>query len=301
MADETGNPVQSPSELCGYPVDSALTSSGSSYLAIGPGGRGIVLKKMDADCLLRGQLHPSIRERLSRVRELAHGGVANLYGVGRDGGDSAGAGDAATGSKAADAPGSNPAAGQVWLIWEYVEGQSFSDYAATPKRSLRELAAVGRELALALDLLHMQGIVHGAVVGGNVIVSPGGAVRLTHVSPLLYTDPVPDGEAVVHLLESAVLARGEGASPLGGLLAQARADRLPLRSLAAKLATLIETRELDEYAETQRRDDRPRRRARRAALVVTVLGVLAGVVAWHSARSPELRAKVQQWLVGNAE
>ena len=43
---------------------------------------------MDHDCLLRGQLHPSIRERLSRVRELAHGGVANLYGVGRDGGES---------------------------------------------------------------------------------------------------------------------------------------------------------------------------------------------------------------------
>src|SRR5687767_13638500 len=84
-ASETSNPPATPSELCGYPVDSALSPSGSTFLAIGPGGRGVVLKKMDDDCLLRGQLHPSIRERLGRVRELAHGGVANLYGVARDG------------------------------------------------------------------------------------------------------------------------------------------------------------------------------------------------------------------------
>ena len=209
METVPADPPTTPAEICGYPVDSALSDSGSTYLAIGPGGRGVVLKKMDDDCLLRGQLHPSIKERLARVRELAHGGVANLYGVARDGdgtdegkGAAGAAGNGATGKGAAGNGSAGKAAGsgQAWLIWEYVEGQSFADYAAAPTRSLRDLAGVGRELALALDLLHMQGIVHGSVGPGTVIVSPSGNVRLTHVSPLLYTDPGPDAEAVVHLL-----------------------------------------------------------------------------------------------------
>src|SRR5688572_18804095 len=70
-----------PRELCGYPVVEAL-ARGQTYLAIGPGGRGVVLKKLDPDCLLGELLHPNVRERLSRVRELATAGVANLYGVG---------------------------------------------------------------------------------------------------------------------------------------------------------------------------------------------------------------------------
>ena len=266
-----------PSELCGYPVDSALSDTNPTYLAIGPGGRGVVLKKLDDDCLLRGQLHPSIRERLGRVRELAHGGVANLYGVGREGdGETAGA----------------------WVIWEYLEGQPFSEYAAAPNRTVRDVAMAGRELALAVDLLHMQGIVHGALAGGgNVIVSPAGAVRLTHVSPLLYADPAVDIEAVVHLLESCVAARGEGHSSLGRLLAQVRAEKLPLRPLAARLAALIESREPDEPDPAETQDaHRPRRWARYAAVLVALLGIAAGIGAWRAGSSSAVRLKVHEWL-----
>jgi hypothetical protein len=293
--DATVTPER-PAEICGYPIDSALSDSGSTYLAIGPGGRGVVLKKMDDDCLLRGQLHPSIRERLARVRELAHGGVANLYGVAREG-VSAQEGTAAIRAAAAqDATAAAGGTGGAWLIWEYVEGLAFSDFAAAPNRSLRDIAAAGRELALALDLLHMQGIVHGAIGGGNVIVTPAGSVRLTHVSPLLYTDPAPDAEAVVHLLESAVAARGGAESPLGALLARARAEQSSLRPLAAKLAALIESRELDDSADDAARDDRPRQRARRAAWLVAIVGVVVSLSAWTAARTPALRAKVQEWL-----
>ena len=73
-----------------------------------------------------------------------------------------------------------------------------------------------------------------------------------------------DTEAVIHLLESAVAARGESESPLGALLAQARAEKLGLRPLAARLAALI--------------------------------GIAAGIVAWRAAATPALRAKVQEWL-----
>ena len=263
-----------PSEICGYPVDSALAED-STYLAIGPGGRGVVVKRMEDDCILKGQLHPAVKERLARVREIAHGGVANLFGVERD-------------------------AGAAWLVWEYVQGKPFDAYAADPDRTLRELAAAGREVALAVDLLHMQGIVHGSIHGGNVIVSPGGAVRLTHVSPLLYTDPAPDAEAVAAMLGSAVALRGGENSSLGWLLARSRDEQLGLRALAARLAALVASRELEAQAgpDAEEEDRRPRRRALYGAVVVALLGVVAGVVAWRTAVSPELRASVKDRVHG---
>ena len=44
-----------------------------TYLGVGDDGRQVVIKKLDTDCLLGAKLHPSIGERLNRVRELAHG------------------------------------------------------------------------------------------------------------------------------------------------------------------------------------------------------------------------------------
>jgi hypothetical protein len=73
------------SEIGGYDVLSTLCA-GKSWLAVaggagGAGGRSVVLKALDQDCLWKGQLHPNVKDRLGRVRELAHSGVANLYGV----------------------------------------------------------------------------------------------------------------------------------------------------------------------------------------------------------------------------
>lgn len=265
----TSNP---PAEICGYPVDLAL--SDSAYLAIGPGGRGVVLKRMEDDCILKGQLHPAVRDRLGRVREIAHGGVANLFGVERD-------------------------AGAAWLVWEYVEGEPFDRDAAHPDRSLRQLAVAGREVALAVDLLHTQGIVHGALHGGNVIVTPGGAVRLTHVSPLLYENPDEDAAAVAAMLESAVALRGGENSSLGWLLARARDEQVGLRGLAARLAALIESRELEDgRGEPPEEERRPRRLALYGAALVALLGAGAGVLAWRLAVSPELRATVKDRVAG---
>src|SRR4051812_35798305 len=56
-----------PVEICGYTVHAPLGSTNACYLCIGPGGRGVVLKKMSDECIVNGLLHPSIRERLSRV------------------------------------------------------------------------------------------------------------------------------------------------------------------------------------------------------------------------------------------
>src|SRR5438067_5806613 len=80
-------PPAAPTELCGYRVAGVLSPAGAppTFPATGPSGRAVVLKALDNDCLLKkGTLHPSIRDRLARVRELALTGVANLYGVERD-------------------------------------------------------------------------------------------------------------------------------------------------------------------------------------------------------------------------
>jgi hypothetical protein len=184
-------------------------------------------------------------------------------------------------------------AGAAWLVWEYVEGKPFDEYAAETERSLRELASAGREAALALDLLHMQGIVHGAIHGGNVIVSPSAGVRLTHVSPLLYADPAEDAQALAAMLESAVALRGGENSALGWLLARAREERLGLRALAARLAALIGSGELEDAGGTGLHEDRrPRRRALYAAIAVALMGAGAGIIAWRMAVSPTTAAPV---------
>ncbi|HEY7088314.1 MAG TPA: hypothetical protein VH518_09515, partial [Tepidisphaeraceae bacterium] len=77
-------------------------------------------KRLDDDCLLDRQLHPSISERLNRVRELPLTDVANLHGVevDRDG---------------------------VWLVWQFIEGQTLEQWMLTnPKSSERRRLA--REL-----------------------------------------------------------------------------------------------------------------------------------------------------------
>jgi tRNA A-37 threonylcarbamoyl transferase component Bud32 len=225
----------------------------------------VVLKKVDEDCMLRGKLHPSIKERLSRVRELAHGGVANLYGVDRDGTD-------------------------AYLIWEYVPGQTFDEYVGSPARTPRDLLLLARELILSVDSLHMQGIVHGALIGGNVIVSADGLVRLIHISPLLYTDMSVDVESVRALLEHAVEYRGETASPLGQLLAEAHRDRMSLRQLGAKVGAMLESREPPPESSVQVIEERHiRRRTILAAAVVAILGVAIGYSVWRAVEAgPDL-------------
>src|SRR5687768_14870679 len=75
--------IPSPHTLADYPALRELTPH-TTYPA-DRAGRRVVLKRLEDDCLLEGELHPLIRDRLSRVRELAHVGVANLLAVELDG------------------------------------------------------------------------------------------------------------------------------------------------------------------------------------------------------------------------
>src|SRR5690606_4887509 len=88
------------------------------------------------------------------------------------------------------------------------------------ERDHRQVLLLARELVIAVEELHALGIVHGQLHAGNVFVRDG-RVRLTHISPLLYTDEREDAVAVVRLLRDLLRQRGEEQTALAKMLAQA--------------------------------------------------------------------------------
>ena len=153
----------------GYRVELGL--SPGSFRCASPDGRLWVLKRLPDDCLYAGSLHPAIRDRLARIRELPHARVATLAGVVRG----------------TDAP---------HLIWAHVDGRPLNAADVSPER----FPALARDLASAVELLHARGLVHGGLTASNVILSPAGHVWLTHLSPYLWDDPAEDVRAVDELL-----------------------------------------------------------------------------------------------------
>jgi hypothetical protein len=152
----------------GYTIIRPL-GDGLTLLARDASGRQIVLKPLPSDCLLAGQLHPSIRLRLLRLRELADTAVANFHGVVHE-------------------------RGNTFLVWEFITGRTIEQ-----ARDVDE-TWLARELRLAVRTLHVRGIVHGALHDRNALIDESGRLRLTHLSPLLYDDPVVDDRAVEAIL-----------------------------------------------------------------------------------------------------
>jgi serine/threonine protein kinase len=225
-----------PNELGGYTIVRTLAPD-LTWLATAPGRRQVVLKVLDEDCLWKGQLHPNIKDRLGRVRELAHPGVANLYGVERDG-------------------------QRVYAVWEYVPGQTLEDFAESAACDDRTLITLAREVMLALEMLHARGIVHGAVTASNVIIHPSAQnVTLTHVSPLLYSEPQEDVCAGIRMLQQL------GRSSLSQLVEDpSLADRSP-RQLASLLNALTDAKDPTASDTADDSDLKETTRIRRRALV----------------------------------
>jgi hypothetical protein len=153
----------------GYALDAEL--SPGTFRCLDPAGRRWVLKRLPDDCRHADGIHPAIRERLARVRDVAHARVATLATVVRGAGD-------------------------PYLVWAHVDGTPLDQLTPTPD----QFPPLARNLASAVETLHARGLVHGALTPGNVIVTPAGDVWLTHVSPYLWTDPADDARAVADLL-----------------------------------------------------------------------------------------------------
>jgi hypothetical protein len=240
-------------EIGGYEILRDLAPD-STALALAPGNRTLVLKILDPDCLLRTganpKLHPNIRDRLARVRELAHGRVANLYGVEHD-------------------------RGQAYLVWEYVVGQTMEEWATGKGVSPRDLLMMARELILTVEALHARGIVHGAIHGRNVIVDAAGRLKLTHVSPLLYNEPKHDLDSVAEMFRTLAAKRGEAGSRLEHLASEAEEPDGTLRSMGTRVGLLIDLRKDEASEAVERAADALRRRRSRLAAATAVLAAIA--------------------------
>jgi hypothetical protein len=231
-----------------YRIDRALTPD-KTFLATSPNGRRVVLKMLEDDCLLDTHLHPLIKDRLARVRELAHLGVATLLSVER-------------------------ADGQAFVVWEYVEGMPLAEH-------LAEHSVVPRSLPLDLisnvEALHALGLIHGSLHGHNVIVTPTGHLRLTHVSPLLYHDPDVDVHGLLPLL---------GEMGCGKLLDDCDCNT-PLHTIATRVVGWTKGHSADaggrNDASAARRWEAPRRRALIGALAAILTGSAVGYALYRNA------------------
>ncbi len=302
-----------PERMGEYSVVRALGAG--TVEAVDGSGRRRVLKDLAGDCLLSGRLHSQIRDRLSAVRGLAHGSVANLYGVERDG-------------------------ERVFLVWDFVEGERLDDWAVGKRihlslatqgggREIEETSSVpvsqsvggkkpspqpspastrgrgqeentggtgvppldagvpsdrrvllmARELVIAVEGMHALGIVHGRIHGGNALVCDG-RVRLTHVSPLLYTDQREDTAAVLRLLGGIVEARGGADAGLAELIETAKREGCSLRHFGAGLARLVDPRGVKETADGKH-ELTPRGRSWAGALFGGVAGILLAWGVWQ--------------------
>ena len=232
------------------------TLGDTSVLAVGEDNRHVVIKRLDTDCLLENKLHPSIAERLNRIRELAHGSVANLYAVARDN-------------------------REAHLIWQYLPGQTWDEFLAG-QPDVRQRLTAARELVLNIELLHMQGIVHGALVGSNIILGDDHTWRITHVSPLLYTDMTVDVESVSRLLRDAA---GDDVPDLAKLV-EGESQNLTLRQLSSKVAALLESNGQlpPEVEQSPRRELRLRTLG--LVIAVTLVALVFAYEMWRQFSTP---------------
>jgi len=241
-------------------------SAGRSTLVEDAHGHRLVLKRLPHDCLQSDQLHPGIRQRLARVRELADLRLAALRGVER-------------------------IDGQPYLVWEYVDGEVLAD-------RISDLPpALIRDIALAIESLHGHGLVHGAIHPRNIILTgdPQRPVRLTHVSPLLYDEPRDDALATIAVLES-LLPDAAWNHSLRQLLRDAKDQRQPLTWLRGRLRLSAST-DPTPSADHSSTDTRSRHRMRILASLLLLIGLLvSATITWWSLRpsptqpSPALRA-----------
>ena len=145
-----------------------VLTQGKTWRVLREDGQRVVLKLLPRDCLRDGRLHPNVRLRLTRLRELPMRSFVNLIGVDRT-------------------------EHGVVIVSEYVEGKPFTEL------SVIERSGVAAGLRLAVQQLHQLGFVHGNLHGGNVIVQNDSTVRLIDPSPLLHDDPVIDLAALARM------------------------------------------------------------------------------------------------------
>jgi eukaryotic-like serine/threonine-protein kinase len=133
---------------------------------LGAGGMGEVYRARDtrlertvAIKVLPSHLsdNPDLKQRFEReaktISQLNHPNICTLYDVGHEGGTD-------------------------YLVMEYLEGESVAERLKRGPLPLKELIAIGCDIADALDRAHRAGIVHRDLKPGNIMLTKSGAKLL---------------------------------------------------------------------------------------------------------------------------
>ena len=246
------SPAVFPPDVGGYSIVQTLPGNSSVLAKIGH--RLVVLKPLDPDCLLRtksqNKLHPNIHDRLSRVRELPHGHVANFYGVERD-------------------------QGYIYLIWEYLPGKTLAEWIVNPEISEDQIVITLRELIANVQQLHQRGIIHGAIHARNIIIDTDNHLRVTHINPLLYTEREQDIAALLELLRELALHRADTSDALEYIASEVAENKQSLEGATARVSQLLEPH-VDDSAERLDKslDQNRRNRSRMIGAVLIVVALM---------------------------
>ena len=180
IAEEArGEKTASPrfSRLGPYEVVSVLGSGGMGEVYRGRDarlGRDVALKILPERLALDVE-HRARFEREARVlASLNHPNIAALYGV-------------------------EQIDGRQVLVMELVEGMLLEHRIASGPIPLGEVAAIGRQIAEALEAAHDQGFVHRDLKPANVAIRPDGTVKVLDFGLAKAISPPGGGDAPAHI------------------------------------------------------------------------------------------------------
>ena len=68
---------------------------------------------------------------------------------------------------------------ELWIVMEYMEGGSLTDFVTANLMTEGQIAAVSREIAQGLQHLHMHCVIHRDIKSDNVLLSLTGDIKLS--------------------------------------------------------------------------------------------------------------------------
>ena len=126
--------------------------------------RMIALKVLRPDRVSSEDFVQRFLKEAKAIGRMSHPNIVTVYDVGED-------------------------QGTVFIAMEYLEGVPLNTYSREKPLDAEEIAGIGIQVADSLDYAHTRGIVHRDIKPQNIMVGPGGVVKLTDFGIAHIEDP----------------------------------------------------------------------------------------------------------------